>query len=205
VVVSPRKKATLPSQTQEAFPPRPPDPPETPQLARHLHSLLYFTGEILVGSLKLLKFPFTIVVAAYMLSLLATRAYLAVTSPITSIVEGLCNVPGISLLGGGLSICDRPNAPGPRQTMRPDYPRLMEIETTSFEKLLDNSLSNSDLVLNLKKAEMASADLNTLLMVSDLTIKTQLSTAVGAFVNEARIAGRSLQRFDAKIQGTIDQ
>lgn len=174
-------------------------PPPTAAL-RPLGVVFSFAFDILINSLKLLKYPLTLLLSLYLLSLVVARIYVTLTTPLHSLTKSLCEFPGVSLVG--LDICQRPKA---KSITQPNYPKLMDIESTAFEKLLDNSLTGVDLVFNLKKAEMASADLNTLLHASDMAVKTQLSSAIDAFVQDARIAGRALQRFDAKIEGTIDQ
>ena len=171
-------------------------------ISRFALSTLWFLTDILLNAMKLLKYPLTLLLAAYILSFLVSRVYLSLTTPLTSVLAGICRLPGSSLMG--LEFCDKMSA-SQAKPRHVDYPKLMEIETQSFEKLLDNSISSTDLVFDLKKAEMATADLNTVLLASDLPIKDHLSTAIRAFVDDARGTGRALQRFDAKVEGAIDQ
>jgi hypothetical protein len=125
------------------------------------------------------------------------------TTPLTSALNVLCELPGSSILD--LEFCRDRSVPFAKRPSHVDYPKLMEIETQSFEKLLDNSLASTDLIYDLKKAEMASTDLNTVLLASDLQIKDHLSTAIQDFVEDARRSGRALQKLEAKIEGTVDQ
>lgn len=86
-----------------------------------------------------------------------------------------------------------------------DYPKLMDVQTNTFEQLLDQTAGGSGLSLEVKKAEMATNDLVTLVRVSDLRSRDLLAETLVNFVDEARKTARGLQRFTSKVQGSVDR
>ena len=87
---------------------------------------------------------------------------------------------------------------------RADYPRLVALQTKAFRRLLEERAGNDDLVLEAKRAEIASNDLITLVRVSDLGGKDQVTERLRQFVADTKGAGRSLHSIRAKIQGAVD-
>ncbi|KAJ3912772.1 hypothetical protein F5877DRAFT_84468 [Lentinula edodes] len=92
----------------------------------------------------------------------------------------------------------------PSSPLSADFPRLMNVQTTMFEELLDNSVGSSGLSLEIKKAEVAMSDLIVLVKYSDLIDKDVLSDALATFACDARRTGRSLQTLGSKIGGAVD-
>ena len=78
------------------------------------------------------------------------------------------------------------------------------MQTRTFDQLLDESVGNKGLALEVKKAEMASNDLINLVRVSDLKSRDQVVERLGRFVSDARGTGRSLHSLGAKIHGAVD-
>lgn len=58
--------------------------------------------------------------------------------------------------------------------------------------------------MEVKRAEMASQDLITLVRASNLKSAVQIADRLSTFVEDARGAGRSLRSLGAKIQGAVD-
>lgn len=85
-----------------------------------------------------------------------------------------------------------------------DYPKLVDMQTKTFDQLLDESVGNKGLTSEVKKAEMASNDLITLVKMSDLKGRDQVAERLGRFVDDARGTGRSLHSLGAKIHGAVD-
>ncbi|KAF9267958.1 hypothetical protein L218DRAFT_854946, partial [Marasmius fiardii PR-910] len=97
----------------------------------------------------------------------------------------------IEVIGGGVHLLRRPSAlcdPGPPRTKWADYTKLSNIQTTTFEELLDASVGGSALSIEVKKVEMASKDLLTLVRFSKLTSRELIG----------------LQRLSSKIGGAVD-
>jgi len=85
-----------------------------------------------------------------------------------------------------------------------NYPVLMAAETRTFEQLLDEASGGSVLSLEVKKAEMATSDLVTLVHLSSLTSKEALARMLLDFVEDAKKTGRQLQKLHAKVSGSVD-
>jgi len=121
----------------------------------------------------------------------------------------MCSLPIVS---PRIPFCRREVFTGPLPTHtsagRParwaDYPKLVDLQTKSFDQLLDGSVGNKGLALEVKKAEMASNELLGLVRASDLKSKAQIAGRLNRFVDDAIGTGRSLHSLGAKIQGAVD-
>jgi hypothetical protein len=78
------------------------------------------------------------------------------------------------------------------------------VEGKTFESLLDEAVEGPGLALEIKKAEMATSDLATLVRVSKLNSREILADSLSEFVKDARKVGRGLTRFSSKVGGTVD-
>ena len=85
-----------------------------------------------------------------------------------------------------------------------DYPRLVDLQTRAVDQLLDESVENVGLAPQVKKAEMASSDLITLVMASSLSNKDQVAEKLSKFSEGAGRTGRGLHSLGTKIQGAVD-
>lgn len=88
---------------------------------------------------------------------------------------------------------------------RADFPSLLAIQHRAFDELVAGSSTNSELVLNVKHAELAVRDLIVLVKASNLTTKEPLADALSLFSIDARRSGRSLQLLMSKIHGSVDR
>jgi hypothetical protein len=79
------------------------------------------------------------------------------------------------------------------------------VQSATFEQLLGQATGGLGLSLEIKKAEMATADLVTLVRASDLRSREVLANTLSTFVQDARNTGRGLQRLNAKIGGAVDK
>ena len=121
----------------------------------------------------------------------------------------MCSLPVVS---PRIPLCRHEVFTGPLQTHtsagRPvrwaDYPKLVDMQTKTFDQLLDGSVGNKGLALEVKKAEMASNELVGLVRASGLKSKAQIAGKLSRFVDDARGTGRSLHSLGAKIQGAVD-
>jgi len=112
----------------------------------------------------------------------------------------LCYVPGIS----SSSFCATPAYREGKAPKWADYSKLVDVQSVTFEQLLDESAGGSSLALEIKKAELATSDLVTLVRVSDLKSRNMLAESVKYFVIDARKAGRGLQKLNSKVGGAVD-
>ena len=85
-----------------------------------------------------------------------------------------------------------------------DYPNLVDLQTRTFDQLLDEGVGSKGLATDVKRAEMASNDLITLVRASDLRSRDQIAERLGKFVDDAKGTGRSLHSLGSKINGAVD-
>jgi hypothetical protein len=155
--------------------------------------------------LRLAQKPIAALLVLYLLSFLGSYA----ADQVRQTFAPLCFIPGMS----ATPLCTRPapntgapgapGAPGPAQWA--NFTRLAEVQGRTFEELLADASGGSALALEIKQAEMATADLATLVRVSRLTSRDLIADALLEFVEDARKAGRGLQKFNAKVGGAVDR
>ncbi|KAI0696294.1 hypothetical protein C8T65DRAFT_729690 [Cerioporus squamosus] len=159
-------------------------------------SVRYF-GAVVTDALRLLRRPLGWLLCLWMLSILLVR----LSDTFRKAFSPVCRVPFIS----SSSLC-RPLtddvAPVPQWA---DYPRLVEIQNSNFEQLLGDTVGGSALTLEIKKAEMATRDLVTLVKYSDLKSKDHLAESLLVFVDDAKATGKGLQKLTSKINGAVDK
>lgn len=210
------KSSTAPSSGEST--PRPSRAPREPLVnweevqhnsARTVLSVLKFVvWDVGRMCIILLKWPFAIAIVLFLLSLLVTQ----ISQTIRTTLSPLCIVPGFGFICApppsiftSPPILSKDGKPvqGPPQWA--DYPRLMNVQSKTFETLLEEAVDGPGLALEIKKAEMATTDLATLVRVSELKSKDRLVASLGDFVEDARKAGRGLTRFSSKVGGAVDK
>nr|GAT46720.1 predicted protein [Mycena chlorophos] len=159
--------------------------------------LRYVVG-VLGVALNLLRYPLSFLVFCWMLAFILhqiSRTMRAAFAPI-------CWVPIVSQS----AFCQIGSVQGPQgqQPQWADFPKLVDVQSATLEQLLDESASGSTLALQLKKAEIATVDLVTLVRVSDLKSRDVLGDALRTFVDDAKTAGRSLNKLNAKVSSAVD-
>ncbi|KAJ3752163.1 hypothetical protein EV360DRAFT_55710 [Lentinula raphanica] len=149
--------------------------------------------------------PLSYFFVAWLLSLMMGHIVLTLRASL----EPFCIVPGI---GSFLCHSEHTGIPTlPISSTTPafpqwaDYPGLMHAQSQTFEQLLDDSVGGSGLSLEIKKAEIATSELITLVKFSKLTSKDLLVETLRGLVRDARRAGRGLQRLGSKFGGAVDQ
>ena len=85
-----------------------------------------------------------------------------------------------------------------------DYPKLVDLQTRTFDQLLNGSVGIQGSALEVMKAEMASDDLITLVRHSDLENRDRIADRLSRFVDDAKGTGKSLRSLRAKIHGAVD-
>ena len=170
-------------------------------LASSLIPIFCYITEVLVTVVRIMKLPFSmalvILACAYILSIMSNA--------VASALAPICSTPIISLL----CITSKPGKvsrpPNPeRRPQWADFPSLLNVESKTLESLLDEMVEGPGLALQIKKAEMATSDLATLVRVSDLKSREILADTLSEFVKDARKVGRGLTRFSSKVGGTVD-
>ncbi|EJF64846.1 hypothetical protein BD309DRAFT_1003167 [Dichomitus squalens] len=161
-------------------------------------SFVRYSGSIFTHAFQLLKRPLGYLVFLYLLGLLLGFLFARFRAAFAPI----CWIPGIS----SSALCRIPGIPENvlRSPQRVDYPRLVEIQSSSFEQLLDGAIGGPALGLEIKKAEMATKDLITLVKYSQLKSRDSLAESLYNFVQDAKKTGKGLQKLTAKINGAVD-
>jgi hypothetical protein len=167
------------------------------ELAKDVSYTTAYFLDVLLGAIHLLRRPLSVILFLYLLALLIGR----VPHALKAAVAPLCVVPGIS----NFAWCHKFEIRSSTQLMQwADYPKLADMQSAAFEQLLDQSVHGPGLSFEIKKAEIATTDLITLIRVSDLKSRDMLAELLVGFVEDARITGRGLQRLSSKIGGTVD-
>jgi hypothetical protein len=131
-----------------------------------------------------------------------SHLHATIGATLSSTLAPLCVLPGASRVP--FCRAPQPGDPAGSPAQRADYPKLVDIQSTTFEQLLDDSVGGAGLALEIKKAEMATSDLTTLVRSSRLTSRERMAETLGVFVDDARRTGRGLQKFSAKVGGAVD-
>lgn len=153
---------------------------------------------------RYLKKPLSILLVIWTIAIILN----SLSASIKSVFSPLCFLPGLSRS----PLCMQPQyGPPPEDgqervmALHADYPRMVEIQSKTFEQLLDESVGGSGLSLEIKKAEMATRDLVTLVRMSKLTSKDLLADALVDFVDDARNTAKGLQKLSSKVNGAVDK
>ncbi|KAI0346384.1 hypothetical protein BDW22DRAFT_747038 [Trametopsis cervina] len=166
---------------------------------RGIHNGAAFTTEyvfdVVTTALHLLRKPLSFLLFLYIFALLLTQ----ISSAFRTAFAPVCWLPLISRT----PLCYTP-PPAPNVPKWADYSKLVEVEGSTFEKLLDESIGSSGLNLDIKKAEMATNDLVTLVKVSDLKTKDTLAEHLKTFVDDSKKTGKALQRLSSRVSGAVD-
>lgn len=147
-------------------------------------------------ALRLLRKPLGLLLFAYIFAFLVTQ----VSSAFRTAFAPICWIPIIS----SSTLCYTA-PPSPNVPQWADYPKLVEAESSTFERLLDESATNVGLSLDIKKTEMATSDLVTLVKASNLQSKDTLARHLQNFVEDSKKTGRALQRLSSRVSGAVDR
>ena len=114
----------------------------------------------------------------------------------------LCILPGIS----SSSLCRPIEVVDSEPRIKwADFPNMMNVQSKTLGQLLDESIGGSSLSLEVRKAEMATVDLTTLVRVSDLKSNEILAEALTAFIHDAKKTARGLTKLGSKVGGAVDE
>ncbi|KAJ7761949.1 hypothetical protein DFH07DRAFT_1059675 [Mycena maculata] len=162
--------------------------------------MLVYILDVLKRAIQLLRRPLSFLVFLWMFAFIVSR----ISQTLQAAFSPLCWIPGIS--GSSLCLPDGyATSVGNHQSPQwADYPTLVDVQSATIEQLLDESSSGSALALQIKKAQMATTDLVTLVRVSELKTRDMLGDALRQFVDDAKTAGRALNRLHAKVGGAVD-
>lgn len=169
---------------------------------RHTFTYIMSLGEIFF---RCIRFPLAYIMVALAIFMAIGFMIGYASQTLSRAIQPACIIPGISRL----SLCNPsgPAAATHRNTTPKwaDYSTLMNIQSKSFEQLLDESAGGSGLSLEIKKAEMATTDLMARVRVSDLNARESLARSLSEFVLDAKKTGRGLQKLTSKVGGAVDK
>ena len=163
---------------------------------------------LVVNTLHYLRQPLAIFLCFHVLSFMTgyiSQSFYRTISPI-------CSIPGLS----GMSLCRlhiydkaeltlvRPGTPKLNPGLA-DYSMLVNIQSKTFEQMVQESAGGSRLSLEIKLAETATADLLARVRASDLSTRGALVTSLSGFINDAKKTSQGLQRLASKIGGAVDK
>ncbi|KAF6748656.1 hypothetical protein DFP72DRAFT_992156 [Ephemerocybe angulata] len=193
------KRPTQPSSTSS---PRTPTATRTNTSTTTSHLSICWTisyiSSIVHPAIRLLRIPLSLILFAFLLASVAIR----VASTVSVAFEPVCFIPGLSSTTACRWIHNHvANGDSLRWA---DYPALVEVQGKMFEQMLDDSTGSASLSLDMKKTEMATVDLIALVRLSDLASKEALAETLSEFVLDAKDAGRSMHKMDAKMNGALD-
>lgn len=199
--------------SESASPPLPPPPVDlatqqqqkfTEHARKYAVAILKYTVKVVADAFHFCRRFFSYALGIVILWLLFSM----VASQLVFFARPVCSLPIVSYMA---PFCRWEVFKGPSvrtSNGKPihwaDYPKLVDVQTRTFDQLLDESIGNKGLTSEVKKAEMASNDLMTLVKMSDLKGRDQVVAMLGRFVDDARETGRSLHSLGAKIHGAVD-
>ncbi|EPQ52782.1 hypothetical protein GLOTRDRAFT_117490 [Gloeophyllum trabeum ATCC 11539] len=170
--------------------------PGSPGTRRRRPYKTLYVFDVFARAVRLLRIPFSILLVVWILAFAAGK----LSDSIRLVLSPLCIIPGVS----SSALCSWDDGWDGRSARWADYPKLVDMQSSTFEQLLDESVGGSGLALEIKKAEIATSDLTTLVRISDLNSRDLLADSLSGFVEEAKKTGRGLQKLSAKIGGAVD-
>ena len=186
----------LPIQNQTA---------EVAEFAKEYATLIFgYTVDVVADAFHFIRRAFSFALGIAILLFVLS----VMTSRLLSFVKPVCSIPVVSSMIPFCHLDVFKTPPTHTSAGRPvrwaDYPKLVDLQTKTFDQLLDESVGNKGLALEVMKAEMASNDLITLVKYSDLKSKDRIADRLSRFVDDARGTGKSLRSLGAKIHGAVD-
>ncbi|KIJ14466.1 hypothetical protein PAXINDRAFT_135106, partial [Paxillus involutus ATCC 200175] len=140
----------------------------------------------------MMRKPLHWVLFLWMFAWLASR----MTTTLRTAFSPLCIIPGISRS----TLCVPAQPP-----VAINFPELLNIQGSTFEKLEGESAGSSELSIKVQKAEMAARDLSLLVRFSDFNSKDSIADVLDTIARDAKKTGRGLSRLNAKVVGGIDE
>ena len=167
--------------------------------------VIRYVSDILGTVFRVLKTPISLVLATIVSLYVISFA----SGAIRTALAPICSIPIIGLACPTLKPINPNPTPnsgrGGRVPRWPDFPRLLDVQSKSLEALLDESVEGPGLALEIKKAEMATSDLVTIVRVSSLNSREVLADSLRNFVKDARKVSRGLTRFSSRVGGAVDK
>ncbi|KAK0190131.1 hypothetical protein F5146DRAFT_1139673 [Armillaria mellea] len=116
------------------------------------------------------------------------------------VVQPFCFISGLS----HSSLCTS-HPPPTRVPKRADFPALMELQSATFEQLLDDFVHVSLLSVGVKDAEIAMSELDAMLQRFEYQYGEHFTTVLSNFIGTAKEAAIDLQILSFHVQDTVDR
>lgn len=163
--------------------------------------LLRYGVDVSVKILSLLKWPLALFLTVALGRFLLVRSMGRIAGALQSQVRsGVCAIPfaGPFVESALPGFCQY-------SKVKLDFADIMELQRGTMDAAAAPVYSYSgSLPLQLKKAEMATGDLRTVLQASELSCKDSLDTALQSFSTHARDSSRAIQRTVVRVRGMVD-
>ncbi|KAF8917290.1 hypothetical protein CPB85DRAFT_1286831 [Mucidula mucida] len=173
-----------------------PRPPKSSAPARKVEpaNFFWYIYDIVIIAGRLLQIPLSLFLVMYILAHLLVW----MGSALLPVVQTVCIIPGSSILMPSLctSVMVTPQVA--------DFPALVDVQSKTFEKMLEESIGGSTLSLEIKKSEIATKDLITLVKVSELKTRDLVAQTLSDFVNDAKATSEGLQKLSSHVKYTVD-
>ena len=163
-----------------------------------------YTKHLVMNALYYLRFPLSIFLTFCLLSFMAGY----ILQSLYKAFSPVCVIPGFSSLPVCRTWTVLPPDSSSNSNKTPkwaDYSTLMDVQSKSFEQLLEDSAGGSGLSLEIKQAEMATSDLLARVHVSDLKAKDSLASSLSEFIDDAKKTARGLEKLTSKVGGAVDK
>lgn len=151
-----------------------------------------YAFDVLKGSIEKMRKPLSWFLFIWMFAWLISRT----TPAIRMAFSPLCIIPGISRSTLCVPVPSLPSV---------NFEKLANIQGSTFEQLVGESAGNSQLSIEVLRAEMATQDLSLLVRYSDLKSKENIADMLRTIGTDAKKTGRGLSKLNAKVVGAIDE
>ncbi|OCB90077.1 hypothetical protein A7U60_g2741 [Sanghuangporus baumii] len=202
---SPRKQAARPRNEKSKVEKPSRDPPQLvtkdeihSALTRGTRSSASYIFDVTASFFYLIKRFLAFFLFIWVVALITN----ALSASIRSVLSPVCYIPVIS--SSPLCKWQSYGMESSKEPQHAEYPQLVEIQSKTFEQLLDETVGSTSLALDIKKAELATHDLVTVVRMSNLRSRDYLAEALVSFSDDARETARGLQKLNAKISGSVD-
>ena len=151
-----------------------------------------YAFDVVKGSVEKMRRPLSWFLFIYMFAWLASR----MTPTLLAALSPLCILPGMSKS----ALC-APSKP----VLSVNFEKLIDIQGSAFEQLVEESAGGSQLSIDVLRAEMATQDLANLVRYSNLQSRDNIADMLHTIGRDAKKTGRGLSKLNARVVGAIDE
>ena len=163
-----------------------------------------YVWDVSSRGLHLSRFMLGLLLALWVIALITIQ----ISPTLWGAVSPVCYMPFVSnsnLCKAWRNALPEMKTSGKKAPQWADFPKMVDLQSKTFQQLMDESIGGSALSLEVKKAEMVITDLVSFVQLSNLKAKDTLASSLLQFVLDAKKTGRGLQKLSSKIGGTVDK